>query len=300
MGRLARSRAWGGRNVRKLASALMVGVLLAGAAGGPRPALAAGDVEGLAIDGALDDPLSEGLQAVYLPPTSTLGQVGSSPDHTTLALESSEGWLLAFKAPTGQTLQPGTYASAASATPVLAHLGVERTGHACEPWGGGFTIHELAWGADGAVVSFAADFHHACYPHESLHGSVRLAATTPIQALATDTLELELPATEAGEAGAPASFTVTNIGTATVTLGAAGVRPASEDAQITGDECEGELTPGASCDVSVRLTGAAIGLGTAALVDVPDSTPRGARSIRVVGDVWTDTVTTRPVLGRTS
>jgi len=257
----------------------VAGLLLAAA---PIAAGAAG-VDALYIDGALDDPLSAGEQTLYEAPATTIAQDGASLDHSSVAITSSPGgWHFSFGSLFGEALTLGKHYGGTTVT---------RTGVTCTGNNGEFTVNEIAWDDAGHVTAFAADFAYSCNPLAPLWGSIRLGSAVPLVALATDALSLDLGQTEAGLPGTPATITVANIGDAPATLGATTPVGVSEY-DVVSDGCAGTLAPGASCAVNVRLTGATIGLNRWWLVNIPDNSAQGQRSVKVVGDIWTDTTTT--------
>jgi len=273
------------RSMRRAAWLLPLGLALLGAwmlAAAP-VAVGAPGTDGLYIDGALDDPLSAGQQALFEAPVTTIAQDGVSLDHSTVAISSSTGgWHLSFGTLVGEALTLGKHYGGTTVT---------RTGATCTGNNGEFTIDEIAWDDAGHVTAFAGDFAYACNPLAPLWGSVRLGSTVPLVALATDTLSRDLGQTEAGQPGTPATITVMNIGHVPATLGATTPVGVSEY-DIVSDGCAGTLAAGASCEVKVRLTGAIIGLHRWWNLDIPDDSAQGQRSVKVSGDIWTDTTTT--------
>ncbi len=258
------------------------------------PARAAGSATGLYIDGMPDDPLTQGLQQLYEAPGAILAQTTLSPDHTTVALALDiDGWSLVFKARQGETLGPGSYHAFREPTEVYGGLRLERTGHVCDFWAANFTITELEWAADGALAAFAADFDHACYPHEPLFGSVRFTASSQIVAAGTNTLDLDLGQTDLGEPGPSSTITVSNLGHMPVTFGPASTAGGNPEVEVVSNTCDdAPLGAGASCEVLVRLSGAMVSLNAFTFIEIQDDTPRGVRRVRVSGEVWTDTTTT--------
>jgi hypothetical protein len=75
----------------------------------------------------------------------------------------SSFWVVSMAPPSGATLAPGTYESAARfSSPGGPGLDVSGEGRGCDIVSGRFTVHEVAFNDDGAVIAFAADFEQHC------------------------------------------------------------------------------------------------------------------------------------------
>src|SRR5262249_50120232 len=67
-------------------------------------------------------------------------------------------WQVSVAPPSGATLAPGTYESAARfASPAGPGLDVSGESRGCDFVSGRFTVHEVVFDGDGGVVAFAAD-----------------------------------------------------------------------------------------------------------------------------------------------
>ena len=241
-----RVRVWGYRVHR---SFVMVVAILLALTTTSAPARAAG-VTGLYLDG-FNDPLTDGVQTLYEAPAATLSVVGGSSGRRIIVFETNvDGWRLTFGTPDGPELHTG---------PHQPNLAVQREGHACELWGTDVAITELTWGPADVLESFAANFDYGCRPSSGFTGEIRYNASSPIKALATDSVDVDLGETEAGDPGTTSYVTVSNIGHVPVALDAPVVE--GPDIQTHGGTCvPGPLAAGASCTVGVRLTGLASGL----------------------------------------
>ena len=154
---------------------------------------------------------------------------------------------------------------------------------------GTFTIHEIAFSADGDLETLAADFRLTCFSY-LMSGSIRYASDMDIVALDQEADVLSFGQADLGEASASDSVTFTNIGTVSTKLGTAGLTgDAAADFEIVSDECASEtLSVGESCDVVVRFLPATRGNRHAAL-SIPDETSRQSRLVRLSGSAWQPT-----------
>jgi hypothetical protein len=73
-----------------------------------------------------------------------------------------ETWMAIISPPTGQTLQPGTYATSNSPTQTLAGLSITGNGAGCSSSTGSLTISSITVGKDGDVASLGANFEYHC------------------------------------------------------------------------------------------------------------------------------------------
>ncbi len=74
-------------------------------------------------------------------------------------------WDLVFAAPSGQTLAPGTYMNATTASfpsSTTPGLDISGEGRECNTVTGQFVVNEAVYGASGNVESFSADFQQHC------------------------------------------------------------------------------------------------------------------------------------------
>jgi hypothetical protein len=256
---------------------------------------AAGDIDGLYVDGDLSDPISEGLQHLYEAPEATVTQATLSPDHRTAHLHvDTDDWDLTIEARTGESLAVGSFTAHNTSTSVYHRLQITGRGNSCLVVAGTVAITELEWGAGGELAAFAADFLQACTgPGQLLMGSIRLHSTKPIVALAATPRPIDLGETLAPAPGETTTVTVTNLGHEPTTLGAAAIPVNPEMTEIVSDGCStAPLAAGESCDVTVRLTGDAVALDDLSHLVIADETFRGERRIPLTGDTYTNTTTT--------
>ncbi len=148
---------------------------------------------------------------------------------------------------------------------------------------GEFSIQSIAFAADGTLERVDADFDLRCFGGV-MAGAIRYHDDRPTPAmLQTDDI-LPMGTAVVGDQSVAMPVTFTSVGTASTELGTIGIDGAAAgDFVVTADTCSGAtLASGATCDIAVAF--APTGPGTrVAQLRLPDTTPAGARRLRLVG-----------------
>jgi hypothetical protein len=135
----------------------------------------------LTIQSETGEPVGAGVDVTVVPAAGTfssyeLPDQGVAVDFDSVAFN----WTLEFAAPGDVPLAVGSFPDAVSRTdngPLQAGLDARRGGAWCEELTGAFEVLEVAYGAGGAVDSFAADFVQYCqFSSKKLSGSIRFNA----------------------------------------------------------------------------------------------------------------------------
>jgi VCBS repeat protein len=116
------------------------------------------------------------------PPNSvTVSGTGASAN---LSIDGYDGhWFFAsFAPPSGTTLAVGTYENAARFnTPTQPEVDFGGDGRGCNQTGGRFVVHEVQYGAGGAIQKLALDFEQRCeISGPPLYGQVRFNSSVPV------------------------------------------------------------------------------------------------------------------------
>jgi hypothetical protein len=262
------------------------------------PALAAGNVSGLFIDGEPGDRVSGSDQWAFVSPEFTIaptpGPVSPDRDHVSLSVEG-ESWTVSINAPAGQSLTAGTsFPAGTGVVPAGSGiLWVTGRGAGCSLADGGVTVLEATFTGADVVTSFAADFWMDCDDGNSakLFGSIRYQSSFGIRAVTVDPDSVAFDDTLVGTPSASRVITIENHGTSAVQFSDPVFEGPDADAfEIVGTPCAVVL-PGATCTVEVRLDASTRGAKQASLV-IPDSTVRGERLVALTGAAYQATSTT--------
>ena len=251
--------------------------------------LAAGPYSGLAIDGRDQDPVSGGIQAVFQPPGEPLIITDASAGRDSVSVAIAD-WAMTIATRDGLPLAAGQY-SARSSGGDWHVLDVSGPGGSCEA-SGYFKILELVWSGDTPTV-LAVDFNQACDGTTAqLTGSLRVASSMPVLAVATEPDEIDLGATIVGTPLPPQPVTYENIGQEPLQLGMAYVDTGPQVVDIVDDACsQTTLAVGSTCQLSVRLSGQMPGLQWQPMLYLPDGITSGTRAVRLRGVVEAPTTT---------
>ncbi|MGD0863189.1 MAG: choice-of-anchor D domain-containing protein, partial [Candidatus Limnocylindrales bacterium] len=200
---------------------------------------------------------------------------GSTPSSVDIGVTT---WGAAFGAPAGQALAVGSYPDAAdfvSRTPGQALLGVSGDSRGCDSDTGSFTVEDLSVAADGTLLSFAATFVQYCGGSPAaLYGEVRYDSTVGWAAKEIAPSPVSFGTVALGSAVSK-DVTITDTGTAPLTLGSFSIGPTPSSFDVTGGTCSsGSVAPSDSCTVTVTTDTSLTTSGVATLQFV-DNTARG-------------------------
>lgn len=154
-----------GRAVPAMAAAFALATAVTGLAAGTAQAQS---VSSGSVSFSGDDWISGGQSYAYSTDTQDVLTVSASSDDRTVAvsISGSQGdwWDLDLQAPSGQTLQPGNYASA-TRYPFNgsgAGLSLDGNGRGCNTVTGSFTVADVVFGPYGYVQTLDASFEEHC------------------------------------------------------------------------------------------------------------------------------------------
>jgi hypothetical protein len=137
------------------------------------------------IDSMTGDVIGGGGQQVYSPAngnsrvTTSLSFGGSSLTVNVDATDPTDTipWSFRVAAPSGQTLQPGTYEGALSSSSA-SRPGITARGVTSCTSSGRFVIHELVFGSGGTIARLAMDLEHHCSTNDAgLFAAIRINST---------------------------------------------------------------------------------------------------------------------------
>jgi hypothetical protein len=254
---------------RGLAFMVLVATLLVLAPFGAAPARAASGPMSAVVTQT-----SDGVESVDIAPASSisLSAVFGAGNH--LQIYGSFG-SVTISPPTGQQLGVGTYS--VSETADATHAGISYCGG---PESGTLTISELTWDAgDTTVTAFAADDTITCQT-ATVYAQLRYQSSIPFTALVE-----AIPDFPEGPmllAGASEPLTLTNEGSASVTVGTPSIIGGDAASfSIGATTCSTTLASGATCTVTVDVLPLRYGYLQPS-IQVPDSSPRGYESAAVL------------------
>jgi hypothetical protein len=268
--RAGSGRRHGSRGRWPLAAAIVLGAALLPAAG-PLPTSAASAISGLYLDSVGYDLVGTGVPTWWgSAGWSVTVDDGAGPVEVDTTAFGPDGYRdIAFRAPSGQHLVPGTFSG-----------GVEMTG--CqEPDASGFTILEIDAGMSHRL---AVTFWIECFSEMSVfRGDLRINSDVPLRALVVDTLDAAFADGTAGTPGETKTITIGAGGNDPLTIASIALSGSAGDFSLLSETCTAAPVPaGSDCDIVVQATPQNGGLRTADLV-IDDDTVRGSHSIRLHG-----------------
>lgn len=154
-----------------------------------------------------------------------------------------------------------------------------------DPGSGDLVVHEVAYDESAkGLALITASFTYRCDSYKgdyNLAGELRLGSTHGAPAVRVSAEPTDLGRVPVGTRSTPATVTVTNIGTAPVTVGAASFTgTAAADWQVEAHRCPGTLAVAAACQVDVTVTPTASGLRQVSTV-IQDGTIRRSHATSV-------------------
>ena len=138
------------------------------------------------IDSMAGDTVGGGRPQVYSPAnrnsriTPSVNFTGSSLTVNVDAVDATDTipWNFNVSAPSGQTLQPGTYEGALSSAGARPRISVRGVSSCTSS--GRFVIHELVFGSNSTVARLAMDVEHHCSSNDAgLFAAIRFNSTVP-------------------------------------------------------------------------------------------------------------------------
>lgn len=137
--------------------------------------------------------------------------------------------------------------------------------------------------ADGSPDVLTGHYSLECNDSTTVTGEIRIDSTSSYSAASASPATLS-PASPVGDPATASSVTITNTGTTSESLGSATVSGADHaDYSLSNDTCSNTtLTTANHCTLDVDFTPSAGGVRNAELT-VPDSTPRGSRTVELTG-----------------
>lgn len=205
--------------------------------------------------------------------------------------DTNQALNLVLQAPAGSTLVPGVYTSDASNLWLASGCG---SGSVTR-----FDIFSMERDSAGVPISFALTFEFLCNADQTwpIVGAIRYNATTPIPSLSLPVGSPVFDSVIEGEQGAPRTFSMTNGGDATVSIGTIVLDgPDAAAFAIATDACSGaDLAAGETCDFAVRFTPSSAGGKYAGLV-IPSSLGLSPRHLAIRGQALIAETVGQPVV----
>lgn len=158
------------------------------------------------------------------------------------------------------------------------------SGIPCAASSGTVTITEVSFTPEGDLDTLDADFALVCGTSGGMAGSVRYGVARSFRALEHSVEQLPFDVVTLGETAPKQTIVFINTGSTSVTFGSASLNgDAVDDFAIASDTCSGKtVAVSDGCSVGITFTPSVIGPRAVQLI-VPDNTPSGRRSIRVIG-----------------
>jgi hypothetical protein len=219
------------------------------------------------------DYIGQGADRLF---TRALGSVSLSGDVSTIGVSVSGGtsgdaFDLAFAAPAGTHLKPGTYLGAQRLPfQTSGHPGIDVSGdgRGCNEIEGRFDVRDITKNAAGEVTRLWVLYEQHCEgAHAALFGEVMVNVQQPVGPFFAASSNVWFPDTYRGvhSAVVPVNIVATGVGTAIAEVTIAGRH--HDDYEIRVDTCSGvALPPGDICQVLVRFTPSKAGPRTAVLI----------------------------------
>jgi hypothetical protein len=265
-------------------SASMIAFLAIGPSGTPATAVS-DPVTIVTIDSEQGEYYGQGRAHTFVAPDTI--QIGGAP--SVIYVHVSDGAFehrIELAAPQGGTLEVGVYENATNAGGVDPRISMTLRSLRCSNSTGRFEILEApTFDADGHLLTFAADFEHRCGTPKTLYGSIRFKSSVPVRALdvsAPPNDQVDLGTGTVMIAGAPTTFTLTNVGNQSLSLTGVTTGGTHPGSFLVTSECPASLAPGASCTFDVVLRAVTSGANVGTLTIGSDAV-RWGRDIDLVG-----------------
>jgi len=263
----------------------LVVLVVAGLIGVAAPAQAVTSLTAFTLDSEPSDAIGGGQTFTF---TSTNATITATGDDTALTMTVSDGthdFSADLAAPTGGTLTAGTtYPTTRSGDATNAGLDVTGDGNGCTTSIGTMTVHEITLDVSNAIAALAITYEQHCNgAAPALFGELRFQSTIDYTAASASPTSIDF-GTRPRTPSAPKPITITNEGSAALSLGSASIKgTARADYSIDTNTCSGTApAPTATCQIAVVFDPSS-GASRPARVELIADTARGVVMIPLTG-----------------